>query len=283
MAAMPNPLRPGRAEAEAQWGALVRANREQVERVRETPEETDFYGPVAESFKADPRREGDDALDALLALVRPGETWLDIGAGAGRFGLPIALRAGKVIAVDGSPGMLAALREVADAHGIANVEAVESRWPTTKRFETDGALMANIGMDIEEIGPFLDAMEASARRLCVAMMPLRQPTRPHDRLWPAVHGMERATLPALAEFLVLLLSRGRRFELTLTERPASGHHSKDEIVAGARRQTWVAPGSAKDRLLTAAIEREARPVDGGWTLEDEPRTVGIVRWAPPGR
>ena len=29
-------------------------------------------------------------LDALLALVRSGETWLDVGAGAGRFALPIA-------------------------------------------------------------------------------------------------------------------------------------------------------------------------------------------------
>ena len=55
-------------------------------------------------------------------LVRPGETWLDIGAGAGRYALPIALAlapsGGRVIAVDASPGMLDALMELQAEHGI---------------------------------------------------------------------------------------------------------------------------------------------------------------------
>src|SRR5688572_19279223 len=112
-------------------------------------------------------------------------------------------------------------------------------------------------------------------------MPFRQPTRQFDRLWPAVHGVERATLPALAEFLVLLLSRGRKFELSLFERPASHHHGKDAIHAAARRQTWVEPGSAKDRALAEEIDRVATGSDGEWAaLSVEPVTVGLVRWAP---
>ena len=43
-------------------------------------------------FISDPARTDDPVLEELLALTLPGETWLDIGAGAGRFALPIARR-----------------------------------------------------------------------------------------------------------------------------------------------------------------------------------------------
>ena len=78
------------AMLETAWAARVRANREQVDRVREVPDGADFYAPVTGLFRADPRRTDEPALEVLRGLVRPGETWLDIGAGAGRYALPIA-------------------------------------------------------------------------------------------------------------------------------------------------------------------------------------------------
>ena len=118
-----------RAATEAAWGARVRAHHEQSARVRETPEGGDFYAPVSRLFVADPRRTDDEVLNHLLALAHPSDTWLDIGAGAGRYALPLALRVREVIALDPSPGMLAALHEQAIEHGIANVRAIEGRWP----------------------------------------------------------------------------------------------------------------------------------------------------------
>ncbi len=71
--------------------------------------------------------------DALLRLVRSGETWLDVGAGAGRFALPIARAldpsGGSVVALDASPSMLEGLREIAEDYAIENVRTVEARWP----------------------------------------------------------------------------------------------------------------------------------------------------------
>ena len=71
------------ADLEAAWAERVRANREQAERVRECTT-SDFYAPVSSLFVADPRRTDEPVLDVLQALARPGATWLDIGAGAGR-------------------------------------------------------------------------------------------------------------------------------------------------------------------------------------------------------
>src|SRR4029079_10914614 len=116
------------AVLEARWAARVRENAAQVDRHREVPDGTDFYAPVTGLFRADPTRTDEPALTALLALVEPGETWLDLGAAAGRYALPIARAlassGGRVIALDASGGMLDALRGIAAVHGIAHIEGV---------------------------------------------------------------------------------------------------------------------------------------------------------------
>ncbi len=68
-------------------------------------EPPDFWRPWASFFRQDPFRTGDPSLDALLRHVRPQDTVLDVGGGAGRFALPLALRCRQVTVVDddGSP------------------------------------------------------------------------------------------------------------------------------------------------------------------------------------
>src|SRR5438093_12952627 len=98
-------LRPDAARAAAEWSDRVRANREQVDQYREAGFRGDFYAPMAPQFAADPRRQDDAVLDALLGLTETNQTWLDIGAGGGRYTLPIALRVRSVVAVEPSAGM----------------------------------------------------------------------------------------------------------------------------------------------------------------------------------
>ena len=116
------------AELEAAWAERVRANRAQAERLRES-QTGDHYAPVTNLFVADPRRTGEPALDRLLELARPDDTWLDIGAGAGRYALPLALRVREVVAVEPSDGMRRALRTGMAEHGIGNVRVVPGTWP----------------------------------------------------------------------------------------------------------------------------------------------------------
>ena len=104
------------AELEAVWAERVRHNRDQVDLIREVPDR-DFYAPVSSLFVADPRRTGEEALDALLALAAPTDRWLDIGAGAGRYALPLAIEVAEVIAVEPSASMRNALRTGKSEHG----------------------------------------------------------------------------------------------------------------------------------------------------------------------
>ena len=272
--------------AEAAWGARVRANAEQSARVRETPDEGDFYGATAGIFVADPRRVGDAVLDGLRALARPGDRWLDIGAGAGRFALPLALNVREVVAVDPSPAMLRGLRDGMAEHGILNVRTVEGRWPLgdptlAAELRCEVALIAHVGYDIEAIGAFLDAMEASSGRLCVAVLGEHVPSRPAGRFWPPVHGEERIELPALPEFVEVLRERGREPSVTLVPQVPRTYRSRDDLLRWIRNQLFLHAGSERDRRAEACLD--AWLVDGGHGVvldHQVPITLGIVAWAP---
>ena len=277
---MPDVLRPTAANALQAWRHRVSANREQAERVREGTPPRDFYAAVASDFLANPRRTDEPALDLLRSLVRPGETWLDIGAGGGRYALPLALLARTVIAVEPSEGMRNVLQAGMAEHGISNVHIVPSRWPMEAAPTADVALMAHIGYDIEEIGPFLDVVETSVRRLCVAVLVTPSPPHPAEAFWPPIHGEARVSLPALTEFLVLLLARGRLFELRLCEREPLAHADQDGPLRWLYQQLFVAPDTAKGQRLAALARDTITTRRGRWALSWDPVPLGIVTWRP---
>jgi SAM-dependent methyltransferase len=277
---MPDVLRPDAAEALEAWRRRVSANREQAERLREGTPPRDFYAAVASDFRANPHRTDEPALELLRALVQPGETWLDIGAGGGRYALPLALRVKTVIAVEPSEGMRNVLQAGIAEHGISNIEIVAERWPMPNAPTADVALMAHIGYDLEEIGPFLDAVEASARRLCVAVLVTPSPPFPAEPFWPPIHGEARVPLPGLTEFLLLLLARGRLFELRLCAREPLAHADRDGPLRWLYQQLFVAPDTAKGQRLAALARDAITSRDGRWALSWSPVPVGVVSWRP---
>ncbi len=280
--------------ADIAWANRVRRNREQVDRFREEPDGKDFYAAVSSIFRDDPDRTGDPVLEALRAHARPDDTWLDIGAGAGRYALPLARSVARVIAIDPSPSMLEALRVSMGQHRIENVTAVESRWPDALEqgsgelaaaLPADVSLIAHVGYDVAQIWPFLEAMERATRRECLAVLMERSPATLAERFWPEVHGERRIALPALPALIDLLAAHGRTPELRMLESSRRRWGSRAEIETYIRRQTWVAPGSAKDRRMQALIDEWLVELPDG-TVElsvMEPLKVGIVSWAPASR
>lgn len=277
MTGMPSdPLLPPVDDLLRAWAARVRANREQVEQFREASA-ADFYAPIAGFFRADPRRRDEPTLEALRGLVGPADTVIDIGAGGGRYALPLALCAREVIAVEPSDGMRRVLHEGMAEHGITNIRVVGGRWPgVAADIDGDVALMSHIGYDIEEIGPFLDAMETAARRVRIAVLLSQPPPREADRFWPVIHGIERAALPSLPEFLLLLLARRRLFEVQLVERSPQTYEQPEQALAWLRQQLWTAPGSEKDQLLERLAHERLQQRDGRYALAWDPVQVGII-------
>ena len=284
---MSDPLRPAAADALSAWADRVRRNREQAERRRLVlPERGDFYAPIAAWFRADPHREGDATLDALRDLVMPGDTVLDIGAGGGRYALPLALHAREVIAVEPSEGMRSVLTEGMAEHGIDNVRVVDTRWPADEPFSADVALISHVGYDIEDFGPFLDAiavLHGGGRRPPLHRRPASPPPSRADPFWEAVHGEPRDPLPALPEFLALQLARGRLCEVSFVEYGGIAYDTEADILRFLRQQLWVAEGSPQDEQLRKMIPDHIRPEDGRVEFNWDPGALGIVSWASPAR
>lgn len=275
--------------AEAMWADRVRGNAAQVARLRETSDDDDHYAPVTSLFRDDPRRTGDEVLEALLRIARPDQQWLDVGAGAGRFAMPLALATREVTAVEPSSAMLDALREGLVEHSIDNVRVVEGRWPAAASSigpmpAADFALIAQVGYDVEDIGPFLDALESAASRGCVAVMRERSPAAAAEPFWPAVHGERRVSLPALPDLLDLLAARGTTPEVEWIDHTARTMPSRDAALGFLRRQTWVVPGSAKDVRLQASLDDLlGKPghllANGSVRLSPDPTVRdAVVRW-----
>ena len=270
--------------AQAAWARRVGENREQVDRVREAPDGSDFYAPVSSIFRDDPDRTGDPVLDALRRHVRPADHVLDIGAGAGRYALPLARAVRRVVAIDPSASMLGALREAMADHAISNVLVIEDRWPdaAVSVEPVDVSLIAHVGYDVEAIGPFLGAMEAATRRTCLAVMMERTPASIAEPFWPPVHGESRVPLPALPAFVDLLVARGRTPSVELVETTRRRWNGRGELEGFIRRQTWTSPGSAKDgRMLELLDSWLVTADDGSVELSvGEPLTIGLVAWSP---
>jgi SAM-dependent methyltransferase len=271
-----SPLNPDPAELGRVWKAMVEAEYEQVERLREWQDQVgDYYKPIAHHFADDPQRTDDPLLEALREFSRPDASWLDIGAGGGRYALPLALVSQQVIAVEPSAGMREVLQSGMREHGIDNIELRDLRWPEgADEVTADFSLVAHVGYDILEINPFLDGVERATQERCCFMLMDRAPSSGYTRLWQQVHGEPRHQLPGMREFLHLLLARGASPEVRLTAR---GFRSKDDhdIREEARRRLWLSEGSARDRQLQALLDDLLAGGEADFQL---PGVIALITW-----
>ncbi len=182
----------------------------------------------------------------------------------GRFALPIARAldpsGGSVLALDTSPSMLEGLREVAEDYAIENVRTVEARWPPAdpSALEADVVLIAHVGYDVEAIGAFVDALEAAASRLCVAVLTAHPPASAADPFWPPVHGEPRSSLPALPDFVELLRSRGRAPSVERIAGEPRRFESMDALEGFLRRQLWIDPAGQEGDATSGGTRRSCR-------------------------
>lgn len=106
------------------------AARDGIGKVYEGREISFVMGHLGAGWLERPEREREERTDLLLANLPLTDDAVvaDIGAGTGYFSLPIAARvpAGRVLAVDIQPEMLAIVTRRAAAAGLANVEAVQA-------------------------------------------------------------------------------------------------------------------------------------------------------------
>src|SRR5712691_4688729 len=191
------------------YAARIDAVRAQRTRLHGAPPPDDPWGgPIARRFRADPHRPLDANLAVLASFTRPEDVLLDVGGGAGRVALPLALRCREVITVDASPGMGAEFAAAATAAGISNARFVHANWLEAEGFQGDVALTSNVTYFVHDIVRFVEKLAAAARRR--VMLTVWSVANPNQSapLFHLVYGEEQAAAPGYRELLPVLWDMG---------------------------------------------------------------------------
>ncbi|HZU75931.1 MAG TPA: methyltransferase domain-containing protein [Dehalococcoidia bacterium] len=262
---------------------MVREEREQTEAVASRLPQGDFWQSYAGRFRP---REGGPAdtsdLDALLALVRPEDRVIDVGAGGGRLALPIAARCREVVAVEPSPAMQRVLSDEIARRGAANVRVVPLTWEEAEVEPGELVFTAHVTYGVHDIARFLKKMDAAAARDAVAIVFEHPPQFVFAPFWRAVYGEERLALPCAEELIGALRELGAEPEVSelppLLPQPLG---PRDAAIDELRRRLFAAPGSEADRRLQKALPQLVEERGGELVPRyAAPRRRAFLRWQP---
>jgi SAM-dependent methyltransferase len=233
-------------------------------------------------FRSRARRAGSrpatpSNLEAARSMPEGGGV-LDVGAGAGAASLPLAGLAGRLVAVDESPAMVASFLAAAEAAGVP-AEAVEGRWPEVagRVGPADVVVCHHVLYNVADLAPFALALTGHARRRVVAELTDRHPLVGLRPLWRRFHDLDRPTGPGADDAVAALGAAGLEVDRQDWEQPDRfGFDDFDELVAFARRRLCL-PAARDPEVAEALLADGTRQVDGVW-VSGQPRRVTTLSW-----
>ena len=204
------------------YAARVDAVVTQRARLRGAETSGDPFGnldPDHPLLKADPHRPLDANLKALADLIEPSDAIIDVGGGAGRMSLPLALRCRSVTNVDPSASMGAAFLANAKAAGISNVGLVQGDWLAADAPQGTVALVNHVTYLTRDIVPFIEKLERAGSRRVILTVNAPPPPSWNRVLFQLVHGEAEEVVPGHAELMNVLWEMGRLPDLTMLTPP----------------------------------------------------------------
>ncbi len=232
---------------------------------------------VARQLDSGERSLPDPLLDHILGRLTPEMTVLDIGAGIGRWTLPIARAARRVTAVEPLAGMREVLVERAASQGIGNLEVVGVPWLEAEVGPHDVAIAAHATYTTPDLLRFVRKMDASARRTCY--LALRVPA--HDGIIGELSERLRGRRHDSPNFIVgynLLLSAGFYAHVQMETEPARfwSDPTLDDAVARAKRHLHI-EDTSQDAVIRECVSRRLECEDGTYRWPDGMRSA-LVWW-----
>jgi len=232
---------------------------------------------VARQLDAGERGLPDPLLDHILGRLTPEMTVLDIGAGIGRWTLPIAGAVSHVTAVEPLAGMRQVLLERAAAQGILNLGVVDATWLEAEVAPHDVVIAAHATYTTPDLLRFARKMDASARRTCY--LALRVPA--HDGVIGELSERIRGRWHDSPNFIVgynLLLSAGFYPNVLMEPRPVRSwtDAALDEAVARAKRHLHLEDAS-QDITIREVLSRRLQFVNGAYRWPDSMRSA-LIWW-----
>jgi SAM-dependent methyltransferase len=261
------------------WGELWRelASRDLMANAEGEARMVERWRRVARQLDTEGKGPSDPLLDHILSNLTSEMTVLDIGAGIGRWTLPIARVARRVTAVEPLAGMREVLVGRISAQGIGNLEVVDVPWMEAQVPPHDVAIAAHATYTTTELLAFVSKMHASARRTCYLALRVPAHNGVIGELSERLHGRWHDS----PNFLVgynLLLSAGFYANVLIEPRPVR-HWSDptlDDAVARAKRHLHI-EHATHDPVIRDVLSRRLEFVDGAYHWPDCMRSA-LIWW-----
>jgi SAM-dependent methyltransferase len=237
---------------------------------------------LAKRYKVHARRSKerpDELLDYIVSQTDSNTTVLDIGAGSGRWTIPLAGTANTVTAVEPSGTMLDNLQGNIASAQLNNIQTIQSSWEDAVVKPHDITVCAHAMYSSPDLASFVRKIEQHTTRTCY--MALRLP--PSDgiitELSYAIYGRYHDSPNAIIAYHALY-SIGI-YANVLVE--TAVNHWKDntfeEAFARAKRHLRLQSSTAYDQLISDTLTRRMSIVDNLYIWPDGMRSA-LLWWSP---
>lgn len=185
------------------YNEMVLARARQQQRLN-NPFDESYWERYAPGYRFDPHREPEPLLAAALRYVESDHDVVEVGGGAGRIGLPFALRARSLLNVEPSAAMREQFRLAVTDFGVRNTTVLASRWPTKEVVQADLVITADVTYFISDIEAFLRALHHAARHRVIIFTWTVPPPNVNAALFEVAFGEPEEPSPGFRELLPVI-------------------------------------------------------------------------------
>jgi SAM-dependent methyltransferase len=247
------------SHAAARWRSLLENRAIPAEIRTAVPEDPHRHDPS----RFVPLAVPEDTLTrraGLALLGADGGTVLDVGCGGGAAGLALVPKVTQLTGLDPSAGMLEVFERACTERNVLH-RSVLGPWPDTapEAGVADLVVCHHVGYNTVDLGLFVAALGAAARRGVVVELHAVHPGAWLDPLWELFHGLRRPP-PATADDALAVLSEvGIRPVVQRWTRPARPRNPEAEVDFSMRR--LCLPGERRGEVAEAVARLGPRHRD----------------------
>lgn len=274
--------RPEPFDFAARWQEFSHYNN----RERESDEgEIAFWHRNAEGYERGVGADPDsyrETLAVIAGYVRPTDTVLEIGAGTGRYTLPLAGLCRGVTAIDLSPDMLTILEKKAAAERRSNITTVRANWEDTPVERHDVVLAAWSMYRLHDVRAGLrKLLDATARTLIIVDgdFDVRPPTDPpHELIREEIQGPGDPGICNYLYFAGMLRQLGARADIRVVTEISTHRGDSPEAIIATYGTDLKSP--LERDLFAARLRPHLKATNNGWEYTAR-FAVGLVVWNRP--
>ncbi len=268
------------------WQAIIDARANQMDAAYAQLGRTsaDFWDRRARGFHRATRVSvtSDPLFLMLRDEVMPQTSVLDVGAGTGRFCLALAPQAKQIIAVEPNAAMLDYLRQDINARRLTNISLVQTTWQDTPTdLHADIVICSHVLYPIRAVVPFLEKLQAAARRTCYIYLRGTHIDALSAHLWQHFHGDERRLPPGYIHLLDVLYEMGIYANVRVVTLPPGLRYPSLDVAVEESLEQLILPNDEQTR-------GELRPLLEQWLIEHDGMLVppiekvvsAIIYWTP---